>query len=151
MSMRWLALVLCVLVTIVGCGGSDDNGDDDTREPPAATTSNDSGSDDSASDSESTQASSGSGAVDFVFVRGARPAGRGDVTVKAPAGTECSIVYANPDGEEVQAQGLEPKTATPNGRIQWAWRIEPDTTPGMGTVTVTCGDETIESEIEILG
>src|SRR5690606_548614 len=101
------------------------------------------------SDEEDSDATGGDGAVEFQVVRGARPNSTADVVVKAAPNASCEITYTSPDGEVGEMRGLEPKTATGVGRVSWGWKIDPDTTPGEGTVSVTCDGSTAETSITI--
>lgn len=143
MSIRAIVLSLCALVLIVGCGGDDG---DTTGDPPASTQA-----DSAATESSEpvTGADSSDSSVEILAVRGGKPNARADTTVRTTPNAECSLSYTTPDGDESDEPGLGPKTASGNGRVSWSWRISPDTTPGTGTVTVTCGDESVEEPIII--
>lgn len=147
MSIRAIVLSLCALVLIVGCGGDDGDSNGDTTGDPPATTQADSAS------TESSEPSSGSdstdGSVEILAVRGGKPNARADTTVRTAPNAECSITYTTPDGDEGEDAGLTPKTASGNGRVSWSWKISPDTSPGTGTVTVTCDDVSVEAPIVI--
>lgn len=148
MSMRVIVLsLLCVLIFVAGCGGNDgaSNGDS-TGDPPAATQASGASTEPS---EPATGADSSDGSVEILAVRGGKPNARADATVRTIPNAECSITYTTPDGDEGQDAGLTPKTASGNGRVSWSWRISPDTTPGTGSVTITCNDVSVEEPIVI--
>lgn len=157
MVSRWIALSLCVLVLFAGCGDDSDNGNGngpDTSDSPTATTATESApADDTPAESSSdadSEGDSGSGSIEFVTVRDVRAGSTADVIVSTSPGAECTITYVTPDGAEEEVRGLEPKTASGNGRVSWGWKIDPDTTPGDGTVTVTCNGESAETTLTIV-
>lgn len=152
MVSRWIALSVCVLVLIAGCGDDSDNGNDsNTSDNPTATTAtNDSSADETPADSSSDdQQDSGSGAVEFVTVRDVRAGSTADVVVSTEPRAECTITYVSPEGNEESVRGLEPKTASGVGRVNWGWKIDPETPAGEATVTVTCNGETAETTLTI--
>ncbi len=71
------------------------------------------------------------------------------VTVRAQASASCSISYTTPAGTLAEAQGLVSKIADGTGNVSWSWLIGPNTTPGIGTVRVTCGGQTVTASIQI--
>jgi hypothetical protein len=85
----------------------------------------------------------------FVGVSGGRPGPTATVTVQAAPGALCSIAYAMPVGTPGAAQGLVAKRADSTGRVNWVWVIGTQTTPGMGTVAVTCDGATAATQIAI--
>lgn len=147
MSIRAIVLSLCALVLFVGCGGDDGESNGDTTGDPPAATQADSASTESSEPSSGADSSDGS--VEILAVRGGKPNARADITVRTTPNAECSLVYTTPDGAESDAQGLGDKAASGNGRVSWSWQISADTTPGTGTVIVTCDDVSVESPIVI--
>ena len=147
MSIRAIVLSLCALVLIAGCGGDDGDSNGDTTEDPPAATQADSASTESSE--PSTGSDSTDGSVEILAVRGGKPNARADVTVRTTPNASCSLVFTTPDGTESDAQGLGEKAASGNGRVSWSWQISPDTTPGTGTVIVTCDGVSVEEPIII--
>lgn len=84
-------------------------------------------------------------------------------TMHATPGASCSIVYFHPTakkGTDTGAPGtaialrdekdLVVKTAGPDGTVTWNWVISPSTTsPGRGTVDVSCGTDKAFAAITI--
>jgi hypothetical protein len=68
-------------------------------------------------------------------------------------GARCGIAYYTPRGNRSGAAGVsgpnEFKTADAGGFVRWDWVIGSNTTPGTGTVTVTCAGITITAGIVI--
>lgn len=91
----------------------------------------------------------GDAAIEFVNIRGAGREGRASVTIRTAPKTICSIRYYTPSGTESQASGLGNKETDPSGVAVWTWNIGPSTTPGNGSVTVSCGNATATSPIVI--
>ncbi len=71
------------------------------------------------------------------------------VAQTSPA-TNCTIRYTTPAGNPSKAAGLTPKTADANGSVSWTWKIDANTTPGTGTVTVTCNGQSASVNIVIV-
>lgn len=78
-----------------------------------------------------------------------RVGSRATATAQAWPGASCSIEYITPAGRRSTAQGLEPKVAGPDGTVTWTWNIGPGTTPGTGSVTVTCDGVTTRASIVV--
>ncbi len=78
--------------------------------------------------------------VSILTVNGNLPGRVASVTIQTSPLVECTIVYLDPAKQANPAKGLSPQTANQDGRITWTWLISPQTTPGKGSVTVTCGD-----------
>lgn len=148
MVARWLVLSVCLLVLIAGCGGDSDNGDN-SSDAPTATTASSAPSGNTPADEGDEEDAAGGGEVTFQVVRGARPGSTADVVVIAPPSAQCEITYTAPDGQVGEMRGLEPKTASGNGRVSWGWKIDTDTPSGEGTVSVTCDGTTAETTIPI--
>lgn len=73
-----------------------------------------------------------------------------NASIHTSPGTLCSIVYTHPSGQVSTAQGLEAKTADPDGNVSWSWLINPTTQLGSGKVSVTCGSEQASAPIIIV-
>lgn len=58
------------------------------------------------------------------------------VVATAPAAA-CTIAVLYKSGAS-RARGLVPKTADPQGRAAWTWRVGTRTTPGTWPIIVTC-------------
>jgi hypothetical protein len=89
------------------------------------------------------------GDVEITSVAGGPPGGRASVAVHTAPGASCSISYRTPAGARSTAQGLEPRPADSSGNVMWSWNIGASTRPGAGSVTVTCGGNTVSSPIQI--
>jgi hypothetical protein len=87
--------------------------------------------------------------VDITSVAGASPGGQASIAVQTAPGASCSISYRTPAGTRSTAQGLEPKLADSSGTVMWSWSIGPTTRAGTGSVTVTCGGNSVTSPITI--
>ena len=87
--------------------------------------------------------------VRFISVSGAAPGGDAGATVQTSAGASCSITYVTPAGTTSTAQGLGSKSADGDGIASWSWRISGGTHAGVGTVTVTCGGDSVTAAITI--
>lgn len=93
-------------------------------------------------------ATSGPGPA-FIAVVGGPPRSTARVVVEARPGANCAISYRTPAGTVSVAQGLTPKTTDNEGQVAWSWNIGSSTRPGVGRVTVTCGESSISSPITI--
>src|SRR5207253_4489854 len=80
---------------------------------------------------------------------GSGPGGRAIVVAQTAPGASCSIVYQTPAGTSSAAQGLGAKIADASGMVSWSWDIGPSTSPGTGTVAVTCDGAGARTPIEI--
>jgi hypothetical protein len=87
--------------------------------------------------------------VEITSIAGGPPGGRASVAVHTAPGAACSIRYRTPAGTPSTAQGLEQKSADSSGNVMWSWNIGPSTRAGSGSVTVTCGGNTVSSPIQI--
>jgi hypothetical protein len=87
--------------------------------------------------------------VQFVSVMGARPGGTASVTVQTSPNAVCAIIYSAPMSGLSTAPGLTPKTADASGRVSWTWVIDIYTTPGTGTVAVTCNGVSNSANIQV--
>ena len=87
--------------------------------------------------------------VTFLQVTGGPPGANAYVKVQTAANASCSISYVTPIGNPSNAQGLVSKTADGTGIVDWTWKISPGTTPGTGTVTVTCNGVSASTGITI--
>lgn len=132
---------------MVGCGGDDGDSDGETTSDSPAATQADGASTEPSAPAGGTDAEDGS--IEILAVRGGKPNARADITVRTTPNASCSLVYTTPDGAESDAQGLGEKAASGNGRVSWSWQISPDTTPGTGTVIVTCDGVSVEEPITI--
>lgn len=78
---------------------------------------------------------------------------RGDeasVTVLWRPGAQCEIKYRTPSGTVSRAAGLSPVVLDSAGRGGWTWNVSARTSPGTGSVTVTCGSQEVSAAIEIV-
>jgi hypothetical protein len=87
--------------------------------------------------------------VTFTRVQGAKPGNVATATVQTAPAAPCTIGYVTPRGTQSEAAGLVPKTADAGGKVSWSWLIGGNTTPGTGTVTVTCNGVSASSPITI--
>lgn len=79
------------------------------------------------------------------------PIGRGStatLVANAWPGAPCAITVIYKSGPS-KAKGLEPKTAGADGRVAWSWTVGSRTTPGPWPITVTCGDKTVQTQIQV--
>lgn len=65
------------------------------------------------------------------------PGNAASITVKTAPSAACTIAVSYKSGPS-RAMGLEPKTATQDGVVSWAWIVGTRTTPGRWPITVTC-------------
>jgi hypothetical protein len=61
--------------------------------------------------------------------------GAASLTAKVAPFRACSLAYK---GATSPTQELGSKPADANGDVNWTWTISPTTSPGAGTVTITC-------------
>jgi hypothetical protein len=87
--------------------------------------------------------------VSILTVNGNKPGRIANVTIQTSPHVECNIVYETPAKQTSTAKGLSQQTADENGRVTWSWQIAQNTTPGKGSVTVTCGDSSETRQITI--
>jgi micrococcal nuclease len=71
------------------------------------------------------------------------------VSVQAPAGATCSIAYRTPAGTASTAAGLGEQTVPSTGVVTWTFMIGSSTQPGIGSISVTCGNATINTTLQI--
>jgi hypothetical protein len=71
------------------------------------------------------------------------------LTAQTTAGASCSITYIVPSGNVSTAQGLDDATAGSDGIVTWTWTIGGNTTPGTGSVQVTCAGESVTTTIVV--
>src|SRR5262249_47207387 len=64
-------------------------------------------------------------------------------------GVTCSIRYRGADGVTVEGGDLGPHTTGAEGATSWAWEIDADAMPGLGTVSVTCGGDPVSKLIHV--
>jgi hypothetical protein len=78
------------------------------------------------------------------------PGGRASVAVHtAPGARRLLDQRRTAAGTPSTAQGLEQKSADSSGNVMWSWTIGPSTRSDSGSVTVTCGGNTVGSPIQI--
>ena len=88
--------------------------------------------------------------IEITSTNSFRPGQTARVSAKTTPNIICSIAYTTPEGNDSRAQGLDEKRADSSGNVSWSWMIGTHTKPGTGTVTVTCGNNTVSTSIEIL-
>ncbi len=88
-------------------------------------------------------------AVSILAVNGNLPGKNASVIIQTSPGVNCTIAYVTPSKQASTAKGLEAKTSDQDGRITWAWTISPNTTPGKGNISVTCGDSSETKPITV--
>jgi micrococcal nuclease len=66
-------------------------------------------------------------------------------------GAACTITVYYKSGPS-KAQGLDPKNATADGTVSWAWKVGTNTTPGTWSivVTATSNGQTVTQEIQFV-
>lgn len=79
-----------------------------------------------------------------------RPGHAASVQAKVAPGATCSIAYTTPLGSAARNAALTPKTADAEGLVSWTWTIGVKTSPGKGTVAISCNGATAEAEIVII-
>ncbi|MBE0448263.1 MAG: S-layer homology domain-containing protein [Actinobacteria bacterium] len=82
------------------------------------------------------------------------PVGQGEpanLIARTAPGAECNVTVIYASGPS-DAEGLEPKTADPDGLVSWTWIVGTRTTPGKWPiiVTATLGGETITEETSFI-
>lgn len=53
----------------------------------------------------------------------------------------CAITVTLPSGSQSTAKGLENKTADDSGLINWSWKINWNTKPGIANIDLTCSKD----------
>lgn len=136
--MRVLA-VISIVFAVVACGGS--SGDSPTATPtptkPAATATV------AIAPTATHPTGTPATGAQIVLVQTNAPPIPGTATVDAtviPPSIDCTLSYTTPSGTDSDAEGLGTKTVDASGTVHWEWMIGPNTDPGSGHVTVTCGD-----------
>jgi len=85
------------------------------------------------------------------FLNAPLTVGRGsNATLKAKTSpnTACSIEVDYKSGPSTAA-GLVTKTSDSAGNVSWTWKVGANTTPGAWPITVTCGDGSAETHINV--
>lgn len=78
---------------------------------------------------------------------------RGDdaaITIDGPAGASCEIRYKTPSGTTSKASGLSAKSIPSDRQVTWRWGVSSRTSPGTGSITVTCAGSVVSLPIEIV-
>lgn len=127
--------VVASLFALTGCGGGGKSAVTGGRTPT-----------DAGASSPTASPSTGSAQL---LVSGGQLGAMANASIHTSPGTLCSIVYTHPSGQVSTAQGLDPKTAGPDGNVSWSWLINPTTTLGSGNVSVTCGSDQASAPITI--
>lgn len=70
------------------------------------------------------------------------------VAVRGSPGALCSITVRYKSGPS-RAQGLDDKRADANGNASWRWKVGTRTTPGSWPVIISCGGETVRTEVVV--
>lgn len=115
------------LFALAGCGGGGKSAVTGGRTPTGAAMASPSAS----ASATSTQLSARGGPVGTMA----------SASMHTSPGTPCSIAYTHPSGTASTAQGLDPKSAGPDGNVTWSWLLSPTTRLGVGQVSVTCGSD----------
>ena len=76
------------------------------------------------------------------------PGGHASITVKASPGALASITVVYKSGLS-QAQGLVPKTSGADGTVTWTWKVGTRTTPGVWSIVVKSGGQTLRVPFEV--
>lgn len=71
-----------------------------------------------------------------------------EVTVKGEPNRLCSIAVHLSSGVS-KAKGLEPCETDANGIAVWTWKVSKQTKPGEYRITVTCGDQLVDTYFTI--
>jgi hypothetical protein len=71
------------------------------------------------------------------------------ITVAAPPGTACDIVYAPPPGSPPSTTGLGPRKVDQTGQVTWFWTVPLNTIPGTAGVAIACAGVTLNAIIRI--
>lgn len=79
------------------------------------------------------------------------PGDTATVVAETAPNADCELVYATPAGTVSFAAGLGSHTADAEGRLSWTWRINPATSPGVGTLRLTCNGQTLAAVIQVQG
>lgn len=81
-----------------------------------------------------------------------QPGAEARLAVETLPGAECEVAVRYASGPS-RAEGLEAKEADRDGRVEWAWIVGTNTTPGTWPVVVTCTHEgqtaATESELTV--
>jgi hypothetical protein len=88
-------------------------------------------------------------ALSFTRVQGAAPGATALVTILTTPATSCSLTYQTPAGTRSTAAGLGAQTTDANGAATWSFTIDGNEKTGLGTLTVTCGNQVMTSTIQI--
>jgi len=70
------------------------------------------------------------------------------VSIRTTPGVTCDITVEYKSGPS-RAQGLYPKQADSNGEVSWSWIVGTRTTPGSWPVIITCGNQTVNTEVTV--
>jgi micrococcal nuclease len=68
--------------------------------------------------------------------------------VKTAPNTSCSIEVDYKSGQSTAA-GLVAKNSDGAGNVSWTWKVGANTTPGAWPITVTCGDGSAQTQINV--
>jgi len=68
--------------------------------------------------------------------------------VKTGANLACTIEVDYKSGPSTAA-GLGPKTSDAAGNVSWTWKVGANTTTGSWPITVTCGDGSAHTHINV--
>lgn len=175
--MRWLIVIMLSVAALAACGGSDTSGTSEPTESPAELAA--SPTEAAASTTEPAESTATPGdaiptprghpdpapstplasatapgeaagtSFTVIELQDSYPHGNARVIVETDPGTACILRYSTPAGTPSEAEGLGEQTAGDDGRITWEWLIGPSTRPGVGSVTISCGDTTETHDITI--
>jgi hypothetical protein len=67
---------------------------------------------------------------------------------KTAPNTSCSIDVEYKSGQSTAA-GLVTKNSDVAGNVGWTWKVGSNTTPGAWPITVTCGDGSDQTQINV--
>lgn len=67
---------------------------------------------------------------------------------KTVPNTSCAINVEYKSGPSTAA-GLVTKTSDGAGNVSWTWKVGANTTPGSWPITVTCGDASAQTQINV--
>jgi hypothetical protein len=87
----------------------------------------------------------------IAFLNAPLTAARGQnatLKVRTSPNISCSIEVDYKSGPSTAA-GLETKTSDGAGNVSWTWKVGSNTTPGSWPITVTCGDTSAQTQINV--
>jgi hypothetical protein len=74
------------------------------------------------------------------------PGGFSLVQARSAAGAVCTLRFVDPNGQQIREETMR---ANSDGSVFWFWRLDQLTVTGRAQATVTCGQNTLTTEIAI--